>query len=100
MEPGDSRAWGMGALSRATLGDTDRAVEWIERAASIAGEDSAAMYNFGCLYSRLDMHDKALELLERSIDLGFAHLDWIDNDPDWDELRDNPGFVAAVARIT
>jgi adenylate cyclase len=99
MEPADSRAWGMGALLLATLGERERALEWMERAASIVGDDSAAIYNFACLYGRLQMPDKALELLGRSVDLGWSHRDWLDNDPDWDAFREDPHFREILARI-
>lgn len=99
MEPADSRAWAMGALLYATLDQRERALEWVQRAQSIVGEDSAAIYNFACLYGRLRMMDEALELLARAVDLGWAHREWLDNDPDWDAFREDPRFHDILAKI-
>jgi hypothetical protein len=45
------------------------------------------------------MHDKALECLERAVDNGFGHREWLDHDSDLDPLRDNPRFAALRAKI-
>jgi hypothetical protein len=45
------------------------------------------------------MHDKALECLERAVDNGFGHREWLDHDSDLDPLRDSPRFAALRAKI-
>jgi hypothetical protein len=38
--------------------------------------------------------DDALSCLERSIDRGFGHREWIENDSDFNSIRDLPRFKA------
>lgn len=43
--------------------------------------------------------DRALANLERALQNGFAERGWIDNDTDWDSVRDDPRFEKILAQI-
>jgi len=43
--------------------------------------------------------DEALELLERTFAPGFGKRDWIEHDPDYDSLRDDPRFQAMLSKL-
>jgi hypothetical protein len=52
------------------------------------------LYNVCCTYTLLGRNDDAIGCLERAVDKGFGHREWIDHDPDLDPLRDNLRFQA------
>jgi len=49
--------------------------------------------------AQLGLKDEALDLLERVLNKGWGKRGWIDNDPDYDTLRDEPRFKAMMARL-
>jgi adenylate cyclase len=94
---GSAISFGVGAL--ATLGEHERAREWMERAMLLDPENFNMRYNFACMLVT-DMRDfeAALNMLEP----GFARirpeaLRWTKTDPDLDAIRDHPRFKAMVA---
>jgi adenylate cyclase len=86
--PDNQRAYylGVGALNE--LGETKLAREWAETAYRLAPEDPATHYNLACFYSMVGEAEKALDLLEKSI----QSRSWIEHDSDLDNLRDHPRF--------
>ena len=42
--------------------------------------------------------DRALDIFERRFQLGDAYMDWIDNDADFDSIRDHPRFRRMIGR--
>ena len=48
---------------------------------------------------RLGLKEQALDLLERMFNKGWGKKDWIENDPDYDALREEPRFMAMMARL-
>jgi adenylate cyclase len=100
-DPNNATAMGFAALALATLGEGERAKEWINRALLIDPDNMNARYNFACClasYSKETDVDAALELLGpvfEKIAAGF--LNHAKADPDLDPLRDDPRFNAMVA---
>ena len=74
-------------------------MEWAERAFAIDPTDPGVLYNVACSYVLGGLLDKALDCLERAVDNGFGHRDWLDHDTDLDPLRDSPRFAALRAKI-
>jgi hypothetical protein len=58
------------------------------------------LYNVACIYSTSGEVDEAINLLERAIAAGFGHWKWIENDSDFDPLRNNPRYEAMMAKAT
>ena len=48
---------------------------------------------------RLGQKEEALELLERVFARGWGKRDWVEHDPDYDILRDDPRFKNLLARL-
>ncbi len=96
LDPGDSRATALGASIFAATGDRENATALARRSLEIDREDSMLLYNVACTYSLLGLVDDALGCLQRAVDNGFGHKEWIEHDTDFDAVRDAPRFKAIV----
>src|SRR5947199_390792 len=95
----EARAFNLGAIILARLGEVERAKQWNERAMSLAPDDDAILYNASCVFAVLGEEDRALAGLQRAIDAGLAGGDWVSHDPDWEQLSHHPRFQALVQRL-
>jgi adenylate cyclase len=88
-----------GASALATLGEVERAKEWMRRALLIQPDRMELRYNFACtLAAQLKETDAAIEMLGpvmAKLSLGF--LNHAKVDPDLDPLREHPRFKAMLA---
>ena len=96
LHPGDTRALMLGSGAWAHLGERARALDWAERALAIDPDDAVVLYGVGCDFAVLGLTDRALSLLEAAVAAGFRKKEWIEHDPDWAELRDDPRFAALL----
>jgi adenylate cyclase len=98
-DPNNAAAMAYGANALATLGEAERAKDWISRALLIDPDNMNARYNFACvLTTRLKDPDAALELLNPVFEtLATGFLNHAKADPDLDPLREDPRFKAMVA---
>ena len=90
--PDNPRAYYLGATGLSLLGDSERALRWAERALALAPNDPSTRYNVACFYAVTGQEEKALDLLENSI----QSRSWIENDPELNSLRHNPRYRAIV----
>ncbi len=97
--PEDVRAVYLAGLDLIRLGETDRGLEWVERARQMDPDDGGTLYNIACAYALAGRSDTALDVLERALDSEITNLAWIANDPDWASLRDHPRFQALMDRL-
>ncbi len=96
LNPDDARACNLAAGSLSRLGESERALEFARRSLDIDPNDPMLLYNVACTYCGLGMIDDALSCLERSIDGGFGHKEWIEHDSDFDPIRETPRFQAIL----
>jgi adenylate cyclase len=97
VEPDHGRALGYGAGLLATLGEAERAKEWIERGTLLDPDNTILHFNFVCALARLREIDAALELLASVINKASqGWLMWLDADTDLDPLRGDPRFAEIV----
>jgi adenylate cyclase len=92
LNPLDGRAMSLGSLYLLEEGQTERALEWSERALALYPHDMSSLGNGACLQAKLGHTDRAIELLERVSALGWGQRDWLERDPDYDNLRGDPRF--------
>jgi tetratricopeptide (TPR) repeat protein len=96
LNPDDTRALILGAVSLARLGERERSLDMANRALSVDPDDSALLYNVACVYCSLDEKERAIEVLERAVDRGFGQREWIETDPDLLPLRGTPRYEAIL----
>jgi len=99
MNPDDTRALYIGAANLSSLGDTQRAKDWTERAYDAGREEPMVLYNVACTYALLGESERAMELLEKAVDLGWGDRAWLETDSDLDSLRDIARFKFLLKRI-
>jgi serine/threonine protein kinase/tetratricopeptide (TPR) repeat protein len=94
LNPDDARAANLAAAFLARLGDFSKAVEFADRSLGIDPDDPMLLYNVACTYVALNRYEDAMNCLERAVDKGFGHKEWIDHDPDLDPIRTQLRFQA------
>ncbi|MGQ0558308.1 MAG: TIR domain-containing protein [Sphingosinicella sp.] len=104
-DPGNGAALAYGAIGLATLGEGERAREWIDRAMLVDSSNQFMRYNLACvLVTYLDDKEAALGLLEPYFaKTNLTQLRHLLVDPDMNTLRGDPRFqkmlAAAEARL-
>lgn len=98
LHPEDTRAWTLGAGCLFDTGCEAESLEWADRALELAPNDITVLHNVGCSYSRAGKVDRALDIFEKRFAMGGFNQDWIDNDPDFDNIRDHPRFKAMLVQ--
>jgi tetratricopeptide (TPR) repeat protein len=99
LNPDDARALYLGAGALVHLGESARGLDWANRAITIDSEDSGVLYNVACVYTLLGRSDDAIGCLERAIQNGFGHREWLENDSDLDALRGDLRFEALRRKL-
>lgn len=59
----------------------------------------SALVNGACLWLKMGLKEEALALLQNAFSRGWGKRDWLENDPDYDLLRDDPRFQALLAKL-
>jgi serine/threonine protein kinase/tetratricopeptide (TPR) repeat protein len=100
LNPGDSRALYLGAITLEMLGEHQRADEWARRAVQTDPKHPLMLYNVACFHAVAGRPDIALDHLERSIEMGMRNRDWLMTDPDLASIREDPRFRALLSEKT
>ncbi len=79
-------------------GEFQKAKEMHQKAIDIDPEDDSPYYNLGCIAALNNNLTEALAHLEKCLALGHKDFDWIEQDSDWDNIRDTAGFKALIAK--
>jgi adenylate cyclase len=92
LNPTDARALSLGANELFDYGQPERGLEWSRRGLELHPDDLSTLVLAACLRCKLGLKEEALELLERVFARGWGKRDWVEHDPDYDLLRDDPRF--------
>ena len=98
INPDDRRALSLGSGNLYDAGEKEEAFRWINRALELYPEDAGVLINAVCLYAKSDK-EKALNFLEKAVAKGFGKKEWIEHDPDYDPLRNEPRFKALLKKL-
>ena len=99
LNPDDARALYLGAGALVLLGERERGLEWTKRARAIDPEDPGVLYNVACSYAQLGQTDEAISCLQKAVQNGFGHREWLENDSDLDSLRNDPRFQTLLKKL-
>jgi len=99
LNPDDARALYLSAGGLVQIGERERGLEWARRAFSIDPEDSGVLYNVACVYALVGQTDDAIGCLEKAIQNGFGHREWLENESDLNSLRGDPRFEALRRKL-
>jgi TolB-like protein/thioredoxin-like negative regulator of GroEL len=95
-QPDSVRAYYLGTGVLFELGRREEALAWVDRAIRVDPHDIGLHYNLACTLALAGEKERALHHLERSLELGFIGLEWLDADPDLASLRDDARYRAIV----
>jgi non-specific serine/threonine protein kinase len=80
-------------------GQEDKALKIVEKLLELAPTDGLIMYNCACTYSLLSLKDKALKLLDTALDKGYKNIiSWVDQDRDFDAIRESDDFKDLIKK--
>ena len=99
LNPHDTRALYFCAINLQRVGEKKKAAELAERALRQDQDEPLVLYNIACFYVIQGDHERALDLLERAVAMGFGDRAWVETDSDLDPLHGHPRFQALLARI-
>ncbi len=62
-------------------------------------QNATAHYNLACSLALSKRNTDAIRSLHQAIQLGYTDLDWMQQDPDLDGLKQHPGFTALLIQL-
>lgn len=81
-----------------SLGMNDKAIEAMDSIIARDKDRAGNYYDAACLYARMGNKQKALEYLEKSLELGYRRFAHIEKDQDMDAIRDMDEFKALISK--
>jgi len=99
LNPIDGRALSLGSGALFDDGQRARAFEWSKRSLELYPDDMGTLVQAACLHLKARQKEEALALLDRVFGRGWGKRDWVEHDPDYDILRDDPRFKKLLARL-
>ncbi len=99
LNPSDGRALSLGSAALLSDGQHARALAWSKRSLELNHTDPSTLMNAACVQAKLGHREEALDLLERVFARGYGKRDWVEHDPDYEVLRDDPRFKVLLERL-
>jgi tetratricopeptide (TPR) repeat protein len=69
------------------------------RLVKLQPKNATAHYNLACSLALTKQNRAALRALQDAIRLGYNDLDWMQQDPDLDPLKERPEFLALLEQL-
>jgi Flp pilus assembly protein TadD len=99
IEPENLEIWLALGWCYKRIGRIDLAVEAMEEALGIAPEQGIVHYNLACYWAAARNVPMAVEYLTQAFDLDPNYRDMVPDEPDFDAIRRDPEFQAALSVI-
>jgi adenylate cyclase len=99
LNPHDTRALQIAANNLIQVGETQKGIAMAERALAQGRTEPVVLYNGACFYAVQGDTDRAMELLEEAVRLGWGDRAWMEHDSELDSLHGDSRFQALLARI-
>jgi tetratricopeptide (TPR) repeat protein len=61
--------------------------------------NATAHYNLACSLALSKRKSAALRSLHRAVELGYRDFDWMAQDPDLEDLKHHPAFLALIEQL-
>ena len=87
------------ANNLAAKGDREGSLELDRRLVGLRPNDAAAHYNYACSLSVIGRLEEAMDNLERALELGYEHLEYLTEDRDLAPLHREPRFLRMLERL-
>ena len=81
------------------IGTIDMAIESLDRALAIDPSEAIIHYNLACYWSLARNPSQAIDCLARAIEIDGDYRDLVHDEPDFDPIRNDPGFQALTTVI-
>lgn len=65
----------------------------------LSPDNTEVFYNIACFYSGIKEKDKALQSLQKAVELGFKDKALLENDESFKNLKDDPRFIKLLGQI-
>jgi Flp pilus assembly protein TadD len=99
LAPSDIEIWLSLGWCHKRTGHIDQAIESLERAQEVEPSQPLIQYNLACYWSLAGQKQRALEYLSRAITMKPKLRELVNEESDFDPIRDDPGFQALVSVI-
>ena len=99
LNPHDTRAIYFAAQNLYRIGEKTKAMAMAEQAMQQGMNEPVVLYNIACFYTGMGEPERAIDLLEKAVKLGWGDRAWMENDSDLVSLRDNERFKALLASL-
>ena len=99
LNPDDKRALSLTPSSLVETGKREEANQWMNKALKLYPDDAGVLVNGACFFAKDGNKEKAMDLIETAFGKGFGKKDWIEHDPDYDSLRNEPRFQSLLSRL-
>ena len=99
IDPTNRRALSLTPQALFNDGQIERALEWTNKALKLYPDDASILFNAACFMAKTGRKGEALDYLENVFGRGYGKLDWIEHDPDFDSLREEPRFKALLDKL-
>ncbi|HHM12173.1 MAG TPA: tetratricopeptide repeat protein [Planctomycetaceae bacterium] len=98
LAPEDISIWLMLGWCYKRCGRVDQAIAALENALEYEPGEAILYYNLACYWSLAGSVGKTLHFLSRAFQIDPNYRDMVADEPDFDPVRDDPAFVAAMSR--
>lgn len=97
--PKDIRVASILAHVYTKAGRIDAGLKMDRKLVRLDPQDATAHYNLACSLALKERKAEAVKVLRTAISLGYKDFDWMQHDPDLNNLSEYPGFLALLSDL-